>query len=83
MGESPKDVAIRCMIFFNTIWKDYDKHGINNLFILLMEQIFVPLQWSGSIIYQEGYYSILGLSHMRIIHCQELKNSCEAVFFNE
>lgn len=33
MGESPKDVAIRCRIFFDTIWRDYDKHHINKLFI--------------------------------------------------
>lgn len=33
MGESPKDVAIRCRIFFDTIWRDYEKYGIDKLFI--------------------------------------------------
>ena len=33
MGESPKDVAIRCRMFFDTIYRDYDKHGIDALFI--------------------------------------------------
>lgn len=33
MGESPKDVAIRSRMFFDTIWRDFDKHQIDNLFI--------------------------------------------------
>lgn len=31
MGESPKDVAIRCRIFSDTIWRDYHKSGIETL----------------------------------------------------
>lgn len=31
MGESPKDVAIRCRIFSDTVWRDYQKSGIDTL----------------------------------------------------
>lgn len=33
MGESPRDVAIRCRQFFDTMWRDHDNHGIDKLFI--------------------------------------------------
>lgn len=33
MGESPFDVAVRVRQFFGTIRRDYDKHGIDTLFI--------------------------------------------------
>lgn len=35
MGESPKDVAIRCRIFSDTIWRDYNKSGISTLFLFV------------------------------------------------
>lgn len=33
LGESPFDVAIRIHQFMGTIWRDYEKHGIDTLFI--------------------------------------------------
>ncbi len=33
MGESPFDVAVRVKSFFGTIKRDYEKHGIDTLFI--------------------------------------------------
>lgn len=35
MGESPKDVAIRCRIFSDTIWRDYNKSGIDTLYLFV------------------------------------------------
>ena len=33
MGESPFDVAIRVHQFMGTIYRDYDKHGVDTLFV--------------------------------------------------
>lgn len=33
MGESPFDVAIRIHQFMGTIYRDYDKHGVDTLFV--------------------------------------------------
>ncbi len=54
LGESPYDVAIRVKGFFETIFRDYEKHGIDTLFIFthgttlrvfLMQWFHYPSTW--------------------------------------
>jgi len=54
LGESPYDVAIRVKSFFDTIFRDYNKHGIDTLFIFthgttlrafLMQWLHYPSTW--------------------------------------
>lgn len=54
MGEAPYDVAIRIQPFFGTIKRDYEKHGVNTLFVFthgttlrcfLMRYFHYSLEW--------------------------------------
>ena len=54
LGESPYDVAIRIHQFMGTIYRDYDRHGIDTLFVFthgttlrtfLLRWFHYPIEW--------------------------------------